>query len=63
MKIGIIGGGQRGTLISGYMQEHGGYEFHAVADYFPEVSASLGDKLGINKARRFSGLSGYQKLN
>lgn len=61
VKVGIIGGGPRGNLIGDLMKAHGGYEVHAVADYFPEVADVLGEKYGTDKARRFSGLSGYKK--
>jgi predicted dehydrogenase len=33
-----------------------------VADYFPEVAEQCGDALGVDKARRFSTLSGYKRL-
>ncbi len=62
VKVGVIGGGHRGNLIGGFMRAHGGYEMHACADYFPSVAESLGNNLGVDKARRFSGLSGYQKV-
>ncbi len=62
VKVGLIGGGHRGNLIGDMMKAHGGYEIHAVADYFPEVADALGDKYGVDKARRFSGLSGYKKV-
>ncbi|MCX5647966.1 MAG: Gfo/Idh/MocA family oxidoreductase [Planctomycetota bacterium] len=62
IKIGIIGGGHRGNFIGDRMKKHGGYKIHAVADYFPEVSDKLGEKYGVDKARRFSGLSGYKKV-
>lgn len=61
IKVGLIGGGHRGNLIGGFMRKHGGYEIHAVADYFPEVAEKLGDSFGVDKARRFTGLSGYKK--
>jgi predicted dehydrogenase len=35
---------------------------HAVADYFQPVADACGDALGVAKARRFSGLSGYRRL-
>jgi predicted dehydrogenase len=35
---------------------------HAVADYFPEVVDAYGQSVGVDKARRFSGLSGYRKV-
>jgi predicted dehydrogenase len=62
IKIGIIGGGNRGNFIADRIKEHGGYEIHAVADYFPEVAEAFGTKYGTDKSRRFSGLSGYKKV-
>jgi predicted dehydrogenase len=62
IKIGLIGGGGRGSWIAGLFQEHGGYQFHAVADYFPNVSERVGSLLGVDKSRCFPGLSGFQKL-
>jgi predicted dehydrogenase len=62
IKLGLIGCGGRGSWIAGLFRKHGGYEMWAVADYFPEVAEKGGEALGIDKARRFSGLSGYQKL-
>jgi predicted dehydrogenase len=62
IKIGLVGGGGRGAWIAGLFKQHGGYEFHAVADYFQAVADRAGDALGVDKARRFSGLSGYQKV-
>ena len=35
---------------------------HAVADYFPNVAEACGEAVGVDKARRFSGLSGYRRL-
>jgi predicted dehydrogenase len=62
IKIGVIGNGERGSWIAGLFQAHGGYELHAVADYFPDAAAKCGDALGVDKARRFSGLSGYKRV-
>ena len=62
VKVGVVGCGERGGWIAKLFKEHGGYEFHAVADYFPDVAQQYGDILGVDKSRRFSGLSGYQKL-
>ena len=50
-----------GLLVQATMQ-HTGYAFHAGADYFQEVADRGGDSLGVDKGRRFSGLSGYRKL-
>ena len=62
IKIGLIGCGSRGSWIATFFQKHGGFELHAIADYFPETANTWGDKLGVDKARRFSGLHGYKKL-
>lgn len=62
IKLGLIGAGGRGAWIAGLFKAHGGYEFHAVADYFQEVSEKAGAALGVDKARCFSGLSGFRKV-
>lgn len=62
IKLGIIGGGSRGNWISGFFKKHGGYTLHAVADYFDHVADKSGEAMGVDQARRFSGLSGYKRL-
>jgi len=62
IEVGCIGLGGRGTLIAGMLKEHKGYQLTSVADYFPEVSKKAGEKFAVAEKRRFSGLSGYQKL-
>jgi len=62
IKIGLVGCGGRGSWIIKFFQEHGGYDVHAVADYFQPVADRCGDALGVDNKRRFSGLSGYQKV-
>jgi predicted dehydrogenase len=62
IKLGVVGLGGRGTWLAGLFQKHGGYELHAVADYFPNVVATQGKALGVDAARQFSGLSGYKKV-
>jgi len=62
IKVGLIGAGGRGSWIARLFKKHGGYEFHAVADYFPQVAGAAGEALGVDPSRRFSGLSGCQKL-
>jgi len=62
LKLGVVGLGGRGNWIAGLFRNHGGYQIHAVADYFPAVSESQGAALGVDKSRCFSGLSGYQKV-
>ncbi len=62
IKAGVVGLGGRGTMIAKMLHEHGGYEITAVADYFPEVSEKAVERFGVDKARCFSGLLGYQRL-
>jgi myo-inositol 2-dehydrogenase / D-chiro-inositol 1-dehydrogenase len=62
VKLGVVGLGGRGHWIAGLFRQHGGYDLHAVADYFPHVAEEQGAALGVDPARRFSGLSGYKRL-
>jgi myo-inositol 2-dehydrogenase / D-chiro-inositol 1-dehydrogenase len=62
IKLGLVGCGGRGSWIIPLFLKHGGYELHAVADYFQPVADALGDKRGVDKRRRFSGLSGYKRV-
>ena len=62
LKLGLVGCGGRGVWIAKLFAQHGGYDIHGVADYFPEVATRGGEALGVDKARCFSGLSGYQRL-
>ena len=62
IKLGVIGNGGRGGWIAGLFRKHGGYEMHAVADYFQEAADQCGDALGVDKSRRFSTLSGYKRV-
>jgi len=62
IKLGVIGLGGRGHWLAGLCKKHGGYEMHAVADYFPQVAEAQGKALGVDPSRCFTGLSGYKKL-
>jgi len=62
VKLGVVACGGRGGWIARLFARHGGYEMHAVADYFPAVADATGEALGVPAARRFSGLSGYRRL-
>jgi predicted dehydrogenase len=62
IKLGLVGCGGRGSWIANLFKEHGGYEFHAVADYFQDRADACGKVLGVDKSRCFSGLSGYKKV-
>ncbi|MGA2034152.1 MAG: Gfo/Idh/MocA family oxidoreductase [Thermoguttaceae bacterium] len=62
IKVGIVGCGGRGSWIAGLFKQHGGYEFVAAADYFPDRAEKTGTSLGADKAKCFSGLSAYKRL-
>ena len=62
IKLGLVGCGGRGSWIANLFQKHGGYEFHAVADYFQANADKCGNELGVEGSRRFSTLSGYRRL-
>ena len=62
IKLGVVGCGGRGAWIADLFQKNGGYEIHALADYFQDAVDKCGDALGVEKRRRFTGLSGYKKL-
>ncbi len=62
IKLGVVGCGGRGAWLAGLFQKNGGYEMHALADYFQTAVDKCGDALGVDKKRRFTGLSGYKKL-
>jgi predicted dehydrogenase len=62
IKLGVVGCGGRGAWIAGLFKENGGYEMHALADYFQDAVDKCGDDLGVDKRRRFTGLSGYKKV-
>jgi len=63
IEVGCVGLGGRGGLISRMIADnHKGYQIVSVADYFPKVAQSVGERLGVAKGRQFSGLSGYRKV-
>lgn len=62
IKLGLIGCGGRGVWIANFFKEHGGFEIHAVGDYFEDRVKAAGDKLGVDPSRRFSSLSNYRKV-
>jgi len=62
IKLGWLGCGGRGAWLAGLFKSHGGYEIHALADYFPDLVQQAGDALGVDKSRRFTGLSGCKRV-
>lgn len=62
IKLGLIGCGGRGPWLCELFRKHGGYEIHAVADYFADLADKAGDRFGVDRSRRYCGLSGYKRL-
>lgn len=62
IKIGLIGSGSRGLFLLNLIQEHGGYEIAAVADYFPDRVKLAGEKFNVSPARQFTGLKCAEKM-
>jgi predicted dehydrogenase len=60
--LGLIGCGGRGNWIAKLFQQHGGYQFVATADYFPDRAKAAASRLGVPEDRAFGGLSGYKRL-
>ncbi len=60
--LGLIGCGGRGNWIANLFQRHGGYQFVATADYFPDRAKTAALRLGAPESHAFSGLSGYKRL-
>ena len=48
IKLGLVGCGKRGNWIAALFNKHGGYEFHAVTDYFQDRSDEGGESLGVD---------------
>jgi predicted dehydrogenase len=60
--LGLIGCGGRGNWIANLFNQHGGYQFVAVADYFADRAEGTAKRLGLPAEKGVSGLSGYQRL-
>jgi myo-inositol 2-dehydrogenase/D-chiro-inositol 1-dehydrogenase len=62
IKLGMIGCGGRASWLADFIAQHGGYKIHAVADYFADRADAVGNKHGVDKSRRFSGLNAHKRL-
>src|ERR1700742_4283496 len=62
INIGLIGCGGRGTWIAGLFLQNGHFNLAALAAYFQDRVDAAGDKFKVDAARRFTGLSAYQRL-
>ena len=59
--LALIGCGGRGNWIADLFAKHGGYQFVATADYFPDKAAKAAAQLGVPAERAFGGLSAYKR--
>ncbi len=62
IELGLIGCGGRGAWIADLFVKTGKYHLAACADYFPDRVQAVGEKHGVEPARRYTGLSGYRRL-
>ena len=62
LEIGLIGCGGRGSWIAKLFADTGKYRLVACADYFQDKADAVGEKHKIDASRRYTGLSGYQRL-
>jgi predicted dehydrogenase len=62
IELGLIGCGQRGAWIAPLFAEHPNCKIVALHDYFKERVDALGEKLGVEPSRRYTGLDGYKEL-
>ena len=62
LEIGLIGCGGRGNWITNLFQDTGKFRWVACTDYYQDRVDATGERLGIDSARRYSGLSGYKRL-
>jgi predicted dehydrogenase len=62
LDLGIIGCGGRGSWLGPLFEESGLYRWVACADYFQDKVDKFGGQHGIEPSRRYTGLSGYQRL-
>jgi predicted dehydrogenase len=62
IKIGLIGCGSRSNWVTTRFVEHGGYEIHAVADYFPDRALGAARRWRVPTERTFSGINAYKRV-
>ena len=60
--VGLIGCGGRGGWIADLFAKTGKYRLVAVADYFQDKIDAVGNRFGVEPARRYPWLKGYQRL-
>ena len=60
VEVGIIGCGGRGAWLGELFNADGNAQVVALHDYFKDRVNGAGEKLGIDPARRHTGLDGYK---
>ncbi len=63
IKLGLVGCGGRGQWLLALFAKHGGYEIHALADYFPDVAEAAGAKFGVDQVAAFQRPVGLQEAH
>ena len=62
IELGLIGCGNRGGWIGDLFLKDGRFQIVAASDYFQDRTDELGDRFQVKPSRRYTGLSGYQRL-
>jgi len=62
IKVGFVGLGGRGKLISGMISKLPEYQLVALCDYFDSVVQPMGKEYNVPSDKCFDGLSGYKKV-
>jgi myo-inositol 2-dehydrogenase/D-chiro-inositol 1-dehydrogenase len=62
IRLGLVGCGDRGQMLLGFFQEHGGYEIAGVADYFPDRVQAAAAKFNLAPKQTFTGLRCAEKM-
>ncbi|MCL2104875.1 MAG: Gfo/Idh/MocA family oxidoreductase, partial [Kiritimatiellaeota bacterium] len=62
IKLGVVGCGGRGRWIANLFKKHGGYDVHAVGDYFEDRASGAAGDHGIPRERCFVGLDCHKKV-
>ncbi|MHC4122360.1 MAG: Gfo/Idh/MocA family protein [Planctomycetota bacterium] len=62
LNVGVVGCGGRGTWVSKYFVENGGYNIVAAADYFRKKVDKFGEEYQVPSQNRYTALSCYKRL-
>ncbi|MDX9974459.1 MAG: Gfo/Idh/MocA family oxidoreductase [FCB group bacterium] len=62
VRLGLVGCGGRGPWVGDLFQKHTNTKVVAVHDFFQDRVDTAGENLGVEPARRYTGLDGYKEL-